>query len=1251
MPQGPSSHSADPNQSQRIDEFVREAEAFLASRGGGHDPTVLPALAYQCGLSREEYQQAMHILYTAPPSPAAPSAKPSASVAAEPDTSPPPAPPETEPLKKEPPKTGPAKQILPPEKPPAEVLGDDTPPPEDDEPLIASEVVSEDDQNYPGVRPQDLFAFTRQARLVLADNRGWSEQALARINYLADQFLIPHDVRGNLYRRLDDANFNPQAPDQQTQPADPMQVFEAQLVPDDEDGPTQEEREAAEREKAEKKKRQSPSKLFKIYLRKAMEAMPAKRVNERREQKLIREGTTKLGLGQALARDLLLEVAKEKGYVVASEEEKPEERDQQQAKAERITTFQQRAATIIAGQGGVNSLTRIMIAQVATDLGLSDQDRDTALASIQKQSEKNQADTRQQQRAESFREFVRERLDSISHGIVIATLAQQLVQIGVDMHGIHEDLAWSTLREVLQEEDLRLVTVQQAESHISSLVDELMREAGFLSIESRQRLMVEGEQWGLDHAHCQQLIEDRVVEYTRRQNRGQRQVAMIFGAFFALLIFGGGYIIYLGSIPPKGSPTANNSPGKTSTDLANPDLPSTDEDEPEEPVWERQPWWGESLSLNLLKVYQNQISLQPRLTAICTDNADRRSSAYRALLPQMVTKSVAEEGESRDAIRDSVTGLILDEPSSEAVEAIAMTLTEDISLKDAPITAATPLSQMLEKAYLSVKAAQQPGLSEDRKELLLNELEQQLGITYSGSADPVELTMSEMVREQYRKTRDLSANDPNAAARLHADLSKMAQSYLPAEQVLAKDSFLIADIASRMTENWSTYQPVVQRVISSDKADRLMPILDAFEHGMKSDAVQEDIARLLSRRIGRGLDADDPIQSASIVRTELGLDAVVVRDGEMYRMFTRRSSSFDWQPPSDITSGELAQQVTELSFLSVLGHAASEGDMGQRIFEETLKEGPPAYQDEPRGNMAAGNTSTKSLAALSKIDSLVERLHRASNPLGRIDIYKELCLIAGDVEDVDYATASQLAEYLLAPKPRAEQSQIQSGIRAFSHWTNIKLAVADQVHTARRAADDMAEVVSGLLGETVVVTNVRTARDELQERLLRSGLEGLGSVPSQSGELSPQMANDMAVFLTDHYRLHARLSGISADQLGSSELPDAIVSRLIELERARLEEMTLTDSEAAKLQDITRREIALNYLSNSPIAAMVAKQRIWLRLLSLRYGKEQPRFQGQLGQIIEKLQEQDAAATSLIQQLRSGEVALVKVWELTGGSA
>ncbi|MEW4455229.1 hypothetical protein AB1L30_21350 [Bremerella sp. JC817] len=1222
MAHGSSPSPHEEHNSQRIDAFVREAEAFLASRGG-LDPAALTTLAYQFGLSRDEYQQAMALLYDgrasqAKPPTAPPPAAPPAAVA--PDVAPATPPPK-------PPEEPPAEEYLTPE-----ILSDDPveEPGVDDQALVTP--LPDDESEFPEVRPADLFHFVRQSRLVLTAERGWTDQALGRINYLADQMLIPPPIRGKLYSRINAADFNP-AP-----PAEP------------DDTPTEAEQEAAAQEKAEKKKRQSPSRLYKHYLRKAFEALPTKRVNERREVKLIREGTSKLGLSQVLARDLLLEVAQEEGYEVASAIEKPEDQQQKQVQEETITTFQQRAATIIAGQGGVNSLTRIMIAQVAADLGMTEEERDAALASLQRQTEKHESETKNQQRATSFRQFVREKLENVNHGIVLSSLAQQLVQIGIDMHGLPHDLAWSTLREVIQEEELRLVTVEQAESHIRTLVDELMFEEQFLSIQNRQRLLAEGDQWGLDQETCQELIESRVVDFTRKQNRGQRQVALIFGAFFALLIFGGGYAIYLGSVPPKGTPGTNRVAHNSNTTLADeaidndPDV----ETKTEEVVWGRQPWWSEPLALDLLEVYQTEPSLQPRLTAICTQDASKRATAYRALLPQMIATSLARQGEDRKSIREAIAGLVHDEPNDAAIDAIAETLTEDISLEDSPITGGTPVSQMMEKAYVTVTAAEQPGLPEDRKRKLLDLLEQRLGVSFTGSANPTELTMSEMIRDQYRKIRELAASNPNEAAQLHATLSSTAQSYLPTDQVVAKDSTLVADIVSKMTSGWDSYQPVVQRVVSAQKAELMLPLLDAFEHSLKDRNIQRQVAGLFARRINRGLDADEPAQAVALVRTELGLDSFMARDGEMYRMFSRRSGNYDWKVRDDISTPQLAEELSQLGFLGVLGHAASQGEMGQRIFETASKQGAAEVTEAPAPTTSA--PSTNPLALQSKIEAQIGRLQRATNPLGRIDIYRDLCTMSGDVDDVDYKVASQLAEYILAPKPRAEQSQIQSGLRAFAHWSTLKLAIADQVHSARRAADDMQEVVSVLVGETIVINNVRTARDDLREKLLQSALAGLGSQSTSGDEFSPQMANNLAEAMIDYYRFHARLQGVPDELLAQANLPDAIAAQLIAAEKSELEAMTLTDAETARFQDLKRRELAYDYLTNSPIARMAARQRLWLQLMVLRHSKQVPQLQSQLNDILQKLDQQDANAPSLLAQLRNGEMALIKFWELTGGS-
>lgn len=163
-------------------------------------------------------------------------------------------------------------------------------------------------------------------------------------------------------------------------------------------------------------------------------------------------------------------------------------------------------------------------------------------------------------------------------------------------------------------------------------------------------------------------------------------------------------------------------------------------------------------------------------------------------------------------------------------------------------------------------------------------------------------------------------------------------------------------------------------------------------------------------------------------------------------------------------------------------------------------------------------------------------------------------------------------------------------------------------------------------------------------------MDSLGSHSAGPESLSAKAANDTASLLVDYYRLHARLEGVSNEQLAGLELPDAIADLLIEMEQNRINGMSLTDSESSQLNDITRQKIAMNYLSTSPIANMAVRQRIWLKLLVLRVSKERPQLKVPLAQLLEKLETQDAKASTLFEQLRSGEMALVQFWEMTGGA-
>ncbi|MFI4876471.1 MAG: hypothetical protein ACIALR_14070, partial [Blastopirellula sp. JB062] len=242
--------------------------------------------------------------------------------------------------------------------------------------------------------------------------------------------------------------------------------------------PEEEEKEAKE-PAPPKIARKAPQEMYEDYLHLALGAISSRRINPRREAKLIAEGVEKLGLSQVLARDMLYAAAQQRGYVLTSqvrEEVQPPPLDERREQA--ITAFQQRAASIIAGQGGVSSVCRVMIAEAAAEFGLSNEEKEEALNALQRQAESRLADPLEE-RIAAFRRFVDEKLRHHETQVVGDLLTKQLTQIGVDLHGLPEETAAAVLREAITSAALRVVMFEQAIAHVLSIVDDLLADEGF----------------------------------------------------------------------------------------------------------------------------------------------------------------------------------------------------------------------------------------------------------------------------------------------------------------------------------------------------------------------------------------------------------------------------------------------------------------------------------------------------------------------------------------------------------------------------------------------------------------------------------------------------------------------------------------------------------------------------------------------------------------------------------------------------
>ena len=96
-------------------------------------------------------------------------------------------------------------------------------------------------------------------------------------------------------------------------------------------------------------------------------------------------------------------------------------------------------------------------------------------------------------RTQGYREFLASALPKLPKGIVTAAQQDDLVETGVELHGVPEDAARATIRDVCNELGIRYITLEQARQHIAELVDDKLATASWLPNDVRDRIVAEAE--------------------------------------------------------------------------------------------------------------------------------------------------------------------------------------------------------------------------------------------------------------------------------------------------------------------------------------------------------------------------------------------------------------------------------------------------------------------------------------------------------------------------------------------------------------------------------------------------------------------------------------------------------------------------------------------------------------------------------------------------------------------------------------
>ncbi|TWT39655.1 hypothetical protein Enr8_13560 [Blastopirellula retiformator] len=979
--------------------------------------------------------------------------------------------------------------------------------------------------------------------------------------------------------------------------------------------------------------RKAPQEMYSDYLDLALTAISSGRINERRETKLIAEGVEKLGLSPVLARDMLYAAAADRDYVMLSQlkVEEPASPVVDERSEQTIAAFQQRAGTIIASQGGVSSVCRAMIADAAAEFGLTTEEKEKALAALQRQDESRLFDPLEE-RIEAFRRFAALKLKKTESQIVGDLLTKQLIQIGIDLHGLPEETAAATAREVIAASGLRVVTLDQAIAHLLSIVDDLLADEGFISIENRKRLLAEARQWGVSRAEAGRIIEEHIAKIEQKATRRRRR---IFASVMmsVLTLFGGLAAIYWGK--PEWADFGQGS-GETAGELANnPGLASEEAE-----GFHRLDWWSEPLMTEFVFLRTRRTDLQPATAAIAKNDPEQRSKGYVEFTTKMVNDLTQEtDPKHAEQIRSIVRRLAIEEPDDAAYQALTQGLIKRIPAKQAKIVPSGRFAQSFAALSLLVDAAAQNELAVVRREGIIQQLEDRLGVVTVPSSDLAAVFADELARNQYRSLLELAETDADKAKQVHLQLQPVVRANVNKLLASNLDGDALLAILPRIRQDLNRYRSVLDQQISQRNLSVMLRLIELLESGEASPHITNQLQRMLARAINVKTDQMQPTDAAIVMRNALAGLAGQGDVGEMARFFVGQAQKIGITDREFGSPDEWLNESVDFARISALGAAAAQKESGRRLFQSLSS-------DVPEKIKASGAISRRAPTKdrMKRIQEGIRQLSRANDARRRIMAYENLATLVRGSDDLDYFHAERLVDYLLDKKLADEHDAIVRRVNEFRYSSMLRLALSDHLEGTVMPLSELQRMVSEIIGRQVILNDKLTWKEDLRRILLSDALPMLDAEENAAGEdVSGDVLEQAAAGLLDYYLIQAEIAGLSYEQRMALRTPSEALTAIIQLQTEQLGAAKLSPELQAQLEEAVLQTRVVPLVARNDLAKTVALQRIWLELAAIDAVRAQPNSRLATEQLIAKLREIDRGSHNIFQQLRNGEAALVRM--------
>ena len=207
--------------------------------------------------------------------------------------------------------------------------------------------------------------------------------------------------------------------------------------------------------------------------------------------------------------------------------ETPKKSDKQSKRDARLKTFLRRAGPVIAAERGLTSTARIKLQTIAAEMRLPGELLEEALTELQTETRKKRQYTRWER---GFAKYLASQLKKLDNRILTFEREQKAIQVAEEKYQLDHPQAQEIISEVAKQLEIRRISASEAERHVETTVKEKVGQGVWIDLESRERLYMLGEEWGLSKEHVAAVIDHYIRSNKDRKSVEQRRSSLFVAA-------------------------------------------------------------------------------------------------------------------------------------------------------------------------------------------------------------------------------------------------------------------------------------------------------------------------------------------------------------------------------------------------------------------------------------------------------------------------------------------------------------------------------------------------------------------------------------------------------------------------------------------------------------------------------------------------------------------------------------------------